>query len=70
MRCTPALQIADLLAWCVSHKDNEPQFSWQAELLSRPWWAEKGTYEQLVKPRPGSLEKWRSFNLPKRKTHR
>lgn len=70
MRCTPALQIADLLAWCVSHKDDERQFSWQADLLSRPWWAEKGTYEQLVKHRPGSLEKWRNFNLPKRKPHR
>lgn len=69
MRFKPALQIADLLAWCVSHKDEPHQFAWQEELLSRPWWQEHGKYEQIIKPVPGVLETWRSFNLPKRKRH-
>jgi hypothetical protein len=69
MRFEAALQVADLLAWCVSHQADEVKAVWHEEMLSRPWMQELGTYDKLVKPVPGALNLWRSFNLPKRRIH-
>ena len=53
MRVTPALQAADLFAWCFSHKQSGSLHEWQKRLLShREWiddWYDKERLTQYVK---------------------
>ena len=52
MRAVPALQAADLLAWCVGHQDNIA-FEWQKELLGIDRIQEWLDYSELSKPIAG-----------------
>jgi hypothetical protein len=72
MRITPALQMADLYAWCVSHRLSAWKPKWQIKLLKTHWlgqWFDKST---LVASniRPDQQAIYKSWNLPKRKPTR
>jgi hypothetical protein len=65
MRFVPALQLADLYAWCQSHRNSTWQPKWKAKLLRthfRWQWLDKSNLDNVE---PGSQEVWRSWNLPK-----
>jgi hypothetical protein len=66
MRLVPALQMADLFAWCINHNDKVPR-QWHGELHSLPWKALSLDYDRLLKPKPGALEQVAAWNLPRRK---
>jgi hypothetical protein len=66
----PALQLADLLAWCVNHKEAERPFKWQKRLLANPRVEEFAGYPELVKPLAKHVSLTRSWKLPKRALHR
>ncbi len=70
MRLMPALQMADLFAWCVSHKNKKPQHAWQREMLKYKWADEWLEYDTLIKILPGVPELVESWNLPARKPTR
>lgn len=67
MRTVPALQIADLFAWCINH--NEAAFrSWHKRLNDlRSWWSPILDYEHLVEPTLSALERIAAWNLPARR---
>jgi hypothetical protein len=68
MREVPALQMADLFAWCVSQKGRKPRFRWQNRLLNqRDWFHDWFGYDQIVNPIPGVPALVKSWNLPRRK---
>jgi hypothetical protein len=69
MRQTPALQAADLFAWCVSHT-NKTTHEWQKRLLSLPRLDEWLRYDDLVNPIPGVAELVERWKLPARKPTR
>lgn len=66
MRHVPALQLADLYAWCQSHR-NSAFKPWHLELL-KTWflweWIDKNN---LNSGDPAQQTTWSSWNLPKRK---
>ena len=52
MRRVPALQVADIFAWCVTNKLRTSRHRWQNRILrltTNDWL----TYDILVSPRPG-----------------
>jgi hypothetical protein len=66
-RLTPALQVADLLAWCISHNDNTTR-QWHRVLNDLPWASLFLDYDYLVSPLKGALERTASWGLtPRRK---
>ena len=65
MRVVPALQMADLFAWCISHNDSVPR-SWHRQLNQLNWQSKGLDYPHLLKPKKGALELLASFRLPKR----
>jgi hypothetical protein len=65
-RISPALQIADLCAWGVNHKDDARR-EWHKHLNRLSWESYDLTYEYLINPTPGALERTAAWNLPKRK---
>ena len=65
----PALQMADLLAWCVSHK-RTPARNWQKRLLSLARVDEWLEYNNLIKPIPGVADLIREWKLSPRKPTR
>jgi len=69
MRQTPALQMADLFAWCVSHK-SRARLKWHKALLDIPRMDEWIDYKELMKPVPGVASLVSSWKLPKRKPTR
>jgi hypothetical protein len=70
MRNVPALQVADLFAWCINHNDDVRR-EWHARLNRLPNWSSTILdYDHLVKPTPGALERTAAWNLPKRKVNR
>jgi hypothetical protein len=69
MRFVPALQLADLWAWCYSHK-KEAQFEWHKKMLSHPVNEAYGDYEKLRKPYKETIELNQSFRFPRRKPTR
>jgi hypothetical protein len=64
-RLTPALQMADLFAWCISHNDNTTRW-WHRVLNDLPWDSKYLDYGYLVNPTPGALEKTLGWNLTRR----
>jgi hypothetical protein len=62
---TPALQMADLFAWCISHNDNANRW-WHRVLNDLPWDSRYLDYGYLVKPDPVALERTLRWNLPRR----
>jgi hypothetical protein len=66
MRLVPALQMADLFAWCINHNDRVTR-QWHRELHGLPWKALLLDYDRLLKPIPGALERIATWKLPRRK---
>jgi hypothetical protein len=65
MRCVPALQLADLYAWCQSHRNSDWQPRWKMKLLRThfSWqWMDRSNFDNVEL---GSQAVWRSWNLPK-----
>ena len=69
MRNVPALQIADLFAWCVSHKEKYLH-KWQNDLLTLPRFDEWIEYGAAVRPIAGMAELVKSWKLPRRRPTR
>jgi hypothetical protein len=70
MRGVPALQLADLYAWCVSHRLAEWQPKWLVRLLKNHWsgvWLDKTNLHEL---KLDQIALSRTWNLPKRKATR
>jgi len=71
MRITPALQLADLYAWCRSQKGKPPDFKWKRKLLKMDRIGEVLTYEAMVNSLiPGVTKIVESWNLPRKKPTR
>lgn len=68
-RHVPALQLADLFAWCVSHKNKMP-YRWQTRVLNLPRIDEWLDYKELVKPFPTTANLVKSWKLPRRRPTR
>jgi hypothetical protein len=66
MSVSPALQIADLFAWCINHNDDLRR-KWHERLGYLSWDSYILTYEYLIKPTPGALERTAAWNLPNRR---
>jgi len=66
MRFTPALQMADLFAWCINHNDHVSR-EWHGKLHGLAWRSLCLKHENLLNPKKGALELVRSWNLPRRK---
>ena len=68
MRRTPALQMADVFAWCASHRDIQPHPRWQSVILSHHnVFDERYHYERIMKIQPGIAALVKSWGLPPRK---
>lgn len=63
----PALQMADLFAWCINRAKQETR-DWHIRLHKLPWRAPLLDYEHLIKPMPKVLESIASWKLPRRKS--
>jgi hypothetical protein len=68
MRVVPALQLADLFAWCITHNDAVTR-KWHERLHDIPWDSLYLDYGYLVNPTPGALERTADWNLPQRKVY-
>ena len=66
MRLVPALQVADLFAWCSNHHDNVSR-DWHRRLNALRWQSLFLDYDLLIKPMPKAIEMSRSWNLPRRR---
>jgi len=70
MRHTPALQLADLFAWCISHNDDPNKRIWHRALNDLPvdpsWESVYMDEKYLASPTPGALERTASWRLPRR----
>lgn len=70
MRQTPALQLADLFAWCISHNDEPNKRLWHRALNDLPvdpsWESVYMDEKYLANPTPGALERTAAWRLPKR----
>jgi hypothetical protein len=67
MRRVPALQLADLYAWCVSHRLSEWKPRWQVRMLKTHWlgqWFDKTNIHDIKWDEQAKFSTW---NLPKRK---
>lgn len=68
MRLVPALQLADLFAWCGGHQPGT--HLWHRRINDLHWAGLFLGYEHLLNPRPGILELINSWKLPaRRKRH-
>jgi hypothetical protein len=71
MRKTPGLQMADVFAWCASHRDIRPRPRWQNVILNHhKVFDERFRYEQIVTIQPGITDLVNSWGLPRRKPTR
>ena len=62
---TPALQMVDLFAWCISHNDNATRF-WHRALNDLPWASRYLDYGYLSKPDMAALERTLGWKLKRR----
>ena len=69
MRVTPALQMADLFAWCISH-NNQVSRSWHNRLNDLYWNSLGLDYPHLPNPKKGVLEIMASWKFPRRRPTR
>ena len=63
MSVSPALQMADLFAWCINHQDNVRR-DWHKRVGDLPWGSYILTYEYLMNPTPGALERTAGHYYP------
>ena len=68
-KVSPALQMADLFAWCTNHI-NDVRRDWHRRLNYLPWDSLILDEKLLLKPIPGALERAEAWNLPKRNKDR
>jgi hypothetical protein len=69
MRAVPALQMADLFAWCINHNDVVRR-KWHERLHAVPWGSWPSLildYGHLTNPTPGALERTAAWKLPRRR---
>ncbi len=66
MRFVPALQLADLFAWCISHNDVVTR-EWHDALHKLDWLSLYLDYGYLKEPTPGALERTANWELTRRK---
>ena len=66
MRDVPAIQMADLLAWCISHNDNAAR-EWHRRLNDLPWSSLYLDEHYLSQPAEGRLEKAEQWGMPRGK---
>ena len=69
MRVVPALQVADLFAWCINHNDDVRR-NWHHHLHSLSWASLFLDYDLLQNPTPGVLERFAMWKLPRRRPNR
>jgi hypothetical protein len=70
-RFVPALQVADLFAYCYSHKrDTGTQRIWQRRILSFPSKEAYADYPNLIRPRTEIVSAIKSMRFPRRKPTR
>jgi hypothetical protein len=62
----PALQLADLYAWCVSHRNSVWRPQWLKDLLSDDYWLEYYDKESLGVVDMEAMQTFDSWNVPKR----
>ena len=71
MRSVPALQLADLFAWCISHNDNPSKRLWHRSLNDLPidpsWESVYLDEGYLLNPTPGALERTAAWGMPQRR---
>lgn len=63
----PALQMADLFAWCVNHAGKERRL-WHRRLHSFRWASKLLDYEHLIKPKREALDTIESWSFPPRRS--
>lgn len=63
----PALQMADLFAWCINRNDTVSR-EWHRRLHSLRYWSALLDYEHLIKPQRWALDKVASWGLPQRRS--
>jgi hypothetical protein len=63
MRVSPALQVADLFAWCINHV-NDVRRDWHKHLNGLPWHGLILDYERLLHPIPWVAKRINSWKLP------
>ncbi|MHB1672795.1 MAG: hypothetical protein ACYCSP_00945 [Acidobacteriaceae bacterium] len=68
MRNAPALQFADLLGWCASHKQ-DVRTKWHERMLKNSWTEYIVGYDQLINPIPRAVEFAKEWKLPRRRLH-
>jgi hypothetical protein len=67
MRFFPALQLADLFAYCHSHKRaTGEKFRWEEKILSHPVDEGYADYDKLIKPIIPNIEMTRQMRFPRR----
>jgi len=66
MRESPALQVADLFAWCINHNDHVVR-DWHQLLHGLPWRSLFLDHDLLCRPKEGTLERIASWKLPRRR---
>jgi hypothetical protein len=66
MRDVPALQVADLFAWCINHNDDVRR-KWHGQLHELPWDSLRLNEEELLRSTAGALERTSAWKLPRRK---
>ena len=71
MRVTPALQLADLFAWCICHNDDPSKRLWHRSLNDLPtdpsWESVYMDESYLANPTPGALERTEAWGMPQRR---
>ena len=67
MRSHPALQVADLYAWCVSNQDVDHGYDWKAKLLRMDRFDQLINSETIGETIGGSQAVWDSWKLPPRR---
>jgi hypothetical protein len=65
MRVTPAWQMADLFAWCISHNDRVLR-PWHRRLHGLQWISLDLPYDLLLQPMKGVFERTAKWKLPVR----
>ena len=66
MRDVPAKQMANLLAWCISHNENATRM-WHRQLNDLPWSSLYLDEKYLSQPTEGRLEQAEQWGMPRRK---
>lgn len=67
MRRTPALQMADLYAWCVCHRNDTQTPDWLKKLLTEDYYLEHFDKDSMISGKiPEAKTTFKSWNTPRR----